>query len=405
MARFEVDLTNPDTFARGFPHELFRRLREEAPVYWHAKGPDAGGAGFFVLSRYEDIKLVSRNPTLFSSMPGITVMENPGDYEAGQSSMLQMDPPRHSRYRKLVSAGFTPRRIAEVEPIVRELVGEILDGVAGRGRCDFVTEVAAELPLQVIARFLGVPKEDRHVLFATSNRMIGFEDPEYSTSEEDGRIAAMELYVMAHRLAEERRKVPQDDIITVLLNSEVEGDRLSEHDFDAFFILLTIAGNETTRNQTSHGLRLLLENPAELARLERDPGLLPSAVEEMLRYNPPVMYFRRTATQDTEIRGVKIPRGAKVTIYYPSGNRDTDVFPDADRFDVGRSPNEHLAFGFGEHFCLGASLARVQLRSMLGELVRRFKGIALDGEIRYLRSHFIDGVKSMPIRFTTAAGN
>ncbi|HZR81503.1 MAG TPA: cytochrome P450 [Candidatus Binatia bacterium] len=403
MLDIGVDLTNPDTFARGFPHDVFRRLRREAPVYWHEKGPDAGGAGFFVVSKYDDIKHVSRNPAIFSSQPGITVMENPGDYEAGQSSMLQMDPPRHARYRKLVSAGFTPRRIAEVEPVVRELVAEILDGVAARGRCDFVKDVAAELPLQVIARFLGVPKEDRHVLFHTSNRMIGFEDPEYGTSEEDGRAAVMELYTLAHRLAEERRKEPKDDIITVLLNSEVDGDRLSDLDFDAFFILLTIAGNETTRNQTSHGLRLLLENPEQLSRLRGDPSLLDSAVEEMLRYNPPVMYFRRTTTQDTEIRGVHVPAGSKVTVYYPSGNRDEDVFPEADRFDVMRSPNEHLAFGIGEHFCLGASLARVQLRSMLGEVVRRLEDIELDGEIRYLRSHFIDGVKEMPIRFRARA--
>jgi cholest-4-en-3-one 26-monooxygenase len=394
-----VDLTNPDTFAGGFPHNVFRRLRREAPVYWHEKGPDRGGAGFFVCSKYEDIKHVSRNPGLYSSQPGITVMENPGDFEAGQSSMLQMDPPRHARYRRLVSPGFTPRRIAEVEPVVRELVKEILDGVAVRGRCDFVKDVAAELPLQVIARFLGVPKEDRHVLFATSNKLIGNEDPDYGTTEDDMRQATIDLYMLAHRLADERRKEPKNDIITVLLNSEVEGDRLSELDFDAFFILLTIAGNETTRNQTSHGLRLLLENPDQLARLRRDPSLLDSAVEEMLRFNPPVMYFRRTTTQETEIRGVRIPAGAKVTVYYPSGNRDEDVFPDADRFDVGRSPNEHLAFGIGEHFCLGASLARVQLRAMLGEVVRRLEDIELDGEIRYLRSHFIDGVKEMPIRF------
>jgi cholest-4-en-3-one 26-monooxygenase len=286
--------------------------------------------------------------------------------------------------------------------VVRELVAEILDGVAAQGRCDFVKDVAAELPLQVIARFLGVPKDDRHVLFHTSNRMIGFEDPEYGTNEEDGRQAVIELYMLAHRLADERRKEPRNDIITVLLNSEVDGDRLSELDFDAFFILLTIAGNETTRNQTSHGLRLLLEHQDELTRLQRDPTLLDGAVEEMLRYNPPVMYFRRTTTQDTEIRGVQIPVGAKVVIYYPSGNRDEDVFPDADRFDIRRSPNEHLAFGIGEHFCLGASLARVQLRAMLGEVVRRLRDIQLDGEIRYLRSHFINGVKSMPIRFSVA---
>jgi cholest-4-en-3-one 26-monooxygenase len=401
MGRFElgVNLADPDTFARGFPHGLFRRLRTEAPVYWHADDHERGHGGFFVVSRYEDVKHVGRTPDVFSSVPGITVVNaRPQDYEAGQSSMLQMDPPRHARYRKLVSGGFTPRRIAALEPIVRELVADILDQAARKGRVDFVTDIAAELPLRVIARFLGVPPEDRATLFAASNRLIGFEDPEYGTTEDDGRAAALELAMVAHRLAEERKARPADDIVSLLQAAEVDGERLSDVDFIAFFVLLTVAGNETTRNQTSHTLRLLLEHPDQLAVLQRDPSLVPSAIEEALRYNPPVMYFRRTTTRDTTLRDVAIPAGSKVTVYYPSANRDEDVFPDPDRFDVRRQPNEHLAFGDGEHFCLGASLARLQLRSVVGEVVRRFPGIALEGEPVLLRSHFIDGIKHMPVR-------
>jgi cytochrome P450 len=397
-----VNLADPDTFGNGFPHDVFRRLRREAPVYWHERGHERGGKGFFVVSKYEDVRHVGRTPLVFSSEPGITIVDNRADFEAGQSSMLQMDPPRHARYRKLVSGGFTPRRINALEPIVRELANQILDEVCERGRCDYVTDVAAELPLRVIARFLGVPVEERALLFSSSNRLLGFEDKEYGTTEEDGRMAAMDLAMLAHRIAEARRAEPQDDIVTILQNAEVDGERLSEIDFIAFFVLLTIAGNETTRNQTSHTLRLLLEHPAELAKLRADPSLLNSAIEEALRFSPPVMYFRRTTKSDTEIRGVGIPAGSFVAVYYPSANRDEDVFRDPDRFDITRSPNEHIAFGDGEHFCLGASLARLQLRSMIGETLRRFSGIELDGDISLLRSHFIDGVKHMPVRMSAA---
>jgi cholest-4-en-3-one 26-monooxygenase len=282
--------------------------------------------------------------------------------------------------------------------MIRELVGDILDQAAAKGRVDFVTDVAAELPLRVIARFLGVAPEDEPLLFSASNRLLGFEDPEYATSEEDGRQAAIELAMLAHKIGEQRKAAPQDDIVTLLLGAEVDGHRLSDIDFIAFFVLLTVAGNETTRNQTSHTLRLLLEHPSELAKVLADPALLPGAIEEALRFCSPVMYFRRTATRDTVLRGVRIPQGSNVAIYYPSANRDEDVFPDADRFDVTRTPNEHLAFGDGEHFCLGASLARLQLRCMLGEVLRRYPRVALDGPVDLLRSHFIDGVKHMPIR-------
>ena len=395
-----VNLADPDTFARGFPHEAFRRLRREAPVYWHPQAHERGGKGFFVVSKYEDVRHVGRTPQIYSSAPGITIVDNQADFEAGQSSMLQMDPPRHARYRKLVSGGFTPRRINALEPMIRGLANEILDEAARKPRVDFVTDIAAELPLRVIARFLGVPDEDRATLFSASNRLLGFEDAEYGTTEEDGRQAAMELAMLAHRIGEARKAAPQDDIVTILLKAELDGDRLSDIDFIAFFVLLTIAGNETTRNQTSHTLRLLLEHPAELAKLRADPTLLNSAIEEALRFSPPVMYFRRTTKADTTLRGVSIPKDSFVAVYYPSANRDEDLFPDPDRFDVTRTPNEHLAFGDGEHFCLGASLARLQLRSMIGETLRRFPHIELAGDISLLRSHFIDGVKHMPVRLS-----
>ena len=394
-----VNLADPDSFARGFPHDVFRRLRREAPVYWHPQGHARGGSGFFVVSKYEDIKYVGRRPDIFSSEPGITIVDNPpDDFEAGQSSMLQMDPPRHARYRKLVSGGFTPRRIGALEPMIRELAGQILDEAAAKDRVDFVTDVAAELPLRVIARFLGVAPEDQPLLFSASNRLLGFEDSEYHTTEEDGRQAAIELAMLAHKVGEQRKTDPKDDIVTLLLNAEVDGQRLSDIDFIAFFVLLTVAGNETTRNQTSHTLRLLFEHPAEMAKVVADPSLLPGAIEEALRFSPPVMYFRRTTKAATELRGMAIPEGSNVTTYYPSANRDEDVFPEPDRFDVTRTPNEHLAFGDGEHFCLGASLARLQLRCMVVETLVRYPKIALDGPIDLLRSHFIDGVKHMPVR-------
>lgn len=395
-----VNLADPDTFAKGFPHDLFRHLRREAPVYWHPQRHEKSSKGFFVVSKYEDVKHVGRTPLVYSSQPGITIVDVGADFEAGQSSMLQMDPPRHARYRKLVSGGFTPRRINALEPMIRALAGEILDEVAGKPTVDYVTEVAAELPLRVIARFLGVPEEDRALLFTSSNRLLGFEDKEYGTTEEDGRQGAMDLAMIAYRIGEARKAAPQDDIITILLNAEVDGERLSDIDFIAFFVLLTIAGNETTRNQTSHTLRLLLEHPEQMAKLRKDPSLLPGAIEEALRHSPPVMYFRRTTTVDTELRGIAIPKGSYVMIYYPSANRDEDVFPDPDRFDITRSPNEHLAFGDGEHFCLGASLARLQLRAIIGETLSRFSKIDLDGPIDLLRSHFIDGVKHMPVRLS-----
>jgi cholest-4-en-3-one 26-monooxygenase len=276
----------------------------------------------------------------------------------------------------------------------------IVDAVALKGECDFVTEIAAELPLRVIAEFLGVPQEDRFKVFELSNRLIGFDDPEFTHSFHDGKVAAMEMYLYAQQMAEQRRGRPGTDLTSVLLQGEVDGQHLSESEFNAFFLLLAVAGNETTRNLISGGMLALIEHPEQRARLLADMTLLPTAVEEMLRWVSPVMHFRRTATRDTEIRGQQIATGDKVVMFYPSANRDEEVFPDGDRFNVARTPNDHLAFGIGEHFCLGSNLARLEIRIIFEELLTRLPGMELAAPAERLRSNFISGIKRMPVRFT-----
>jgi cytochrome P450 len=395
----DIDLFNPDTFVQGVPHYAFRLLRAEAPVFWH-KEPK--GPGFWVVSKYADVVTVSKDPATFSSArKGTQIMDPPEEDLVGiQLMMLNMDPPRHVRYRRLVSKGFTPRMVQRLEPHIREITTRIIDGVAAKGECDFVTQVAAELPLQVIAEMMGIPLEDRYKVFDWTNRLIGFDDPKYSGSMEDAKVASMEMYMYANQLAVERKQNPRDDLVSVLMEAEVDGEKLSEAEFDAFFLLLAVAGNETTRNLISGGMLALIEHPEERARLLEDSSLLPTAVEEMLRYVSPVMQFRRTVTRDTELQGQKIREGDKVVIYYISANRDEEVFPDPDRFDIGRTANDHLAFGLGHHFCLGADLARLEIRVMFAQLLRCLPDLELAGPVERLRSNFINGIKRMPVRFT-----
>jgi cytochrome P450 len=397
----EIDLSDPDAFVGGFPHEAFALLRREAPVYWH---PERAGRGFWVVSKYDDVMSVSLAPKIFSSGHGGTMLRDfEGDeLEANRAIMLNMDAPRHTRFRRLVNVGFAPKMVSRLAPHIRELANRIIDVVAARGECDFVTEIAAEMPLQVIAQMIGVPLEDRHKVFEWSNRLIGFDDPEYTHSQADGHVASMEMFMYANQLAVERRQNPRDDLVSVLMNAEVDGEKLSEVEFDSFFLLLAVAGNETTRNLISGGMLALFENPAQRARLQADAALLPTAVEEMLRWVSPVMFFRRTAMQDTELRGQRIREGDRVTVWYGSANRDEEIFTAADRFDVGRSPNEHLAFGIGHHFCLGANLARLEIQIMFEEILRRLPDIQLAGPVERLRSNFIHGIKRMPVRFTAA---
>ena len=395
-----VDLYSPDTYARSMPHDAFAMLRKHEAV---RRQPEPAGPGYWALTRYEDIVTISSDNTLFSSERGGTNIEDmPEDaMTLLRTILINMDPPKHTKYRRLVAMGFTPKIVAQLEPHVREITRRIVDRVAKKGSCDFVTDVAAQLPLAVICEMLGVPEEDHHKVFDWSNRLIGFDDPEYHTSPEDGQIAATEMFLYAHGLATERKARPKADIVSILMGAEVDGDVLTDGDFDGFFILLAVAGNETTRNLISGAMLALIEYPEQRDRLIADPALMPMAVEEFLRWVSPLIYFRRTLTRDVAVGGQQMRAGDKVAMYYPSGNRDEAIFDDAGAFDVARTPNAHMAFGGGgPHFCLGSSLARLEIRCMFEELLRRLPDLELDGPVMRLRSNFINGIKHMPVRFT-----
>ncbi|HEY2302855.1 MAG TPA: cytochrome P450 [Acidimicrobiales bacterium] len=403
----DIDLLDLDRFTEGVPHEWFTYLRHHAPVYRH---PEPDGPGFWVLTKHADVVAVGRDARTFSSeqdlggVVGLADVEVRGDFNEGGRMMLTMDPPDHTRYRKLVNRGFTPRMIAQLEPHIREITGQVIDRAVGLGECDFVVDVASELPLQVIAELMGIPVEDRSKIFTWSNRMIGSFDPEYRVSEEAVNEARIEMFMYAHALGERRRSQPGEDIITKLLAADVDGDELSEMDFNLFFLLLAVAGNETTRNTMGHGMNAFIENPAQYAKLVGNPSLMPTAIEEMLRWASPVMYFRRNVIRDTEIGGEQIRSGDKVTIWYVSANRDEDVFDDPFFFDIERSPNEHVAFGGGgPHHCLGANLARMQLRVFWEEMVRRVPSVEPLGGPSRLRSNFVAGIKHLPVRLHPAA--
>lgn len=407
MRLADVDLTDADLFQRGTPHAMFALLRREAPVYWH---PEKDGPGFWAITKYEDLKHVSRNPQLFSSARQGTLREDPPpqDLPYVQAIMLNMDPPQHRQYRALVSRAFTPRIIEGLRPAIRRMVDVILDDVVERGACDFVEDVAARLPLEVICEMMGVPEEDRRRVYEVGNRMVGFDDPDYfedgqSVAAKGAQDAFADMFVYATKLREIALAASADNLATALVRAELDGEKLDEADFNFFFLLLLIAGNETTRTVTTNGMLALLEHPEQMEAVRRDPALLPSAIEEILRFAPAVHCFRRQSTAATEIRGRRIEADQKIMLWYPSANRDEDVFPDPDRFDVRRSPNEHVAFGFGEHFCLGANLARLELYEVFRGLLGRLHDVELAAPPRRLRSTFINGVKEMRVTFRPEA--
>ena len=406
----DIDLLDRDRFTDDIPHDWFTWLRNNAPVFFHEE-PE--GPGFWVISKHADVITCNRDASTFSSSAsrgGVVGLEarEISQMEADQGEgnlMLFMDPPDHTRYRKLVNRGFTPRMIGQLEPRIRQLTNDILDGAMAQDPCDFVVEIAAELPLEVIAELIGVPREERHKIFEWSNRMIGSEDPEYFVSEEEVANAQIEMFMYAQQLAEKHRDSPQDDIISALLSSEVDGESLSDMDFNLFFLLLSVAGNETTRNAIAHGMNAFLENPEQYDLLASDPQkYIAGATEEVLRWASPVMYFRRNATKDFQLRDQTIKAGDKVSLWYISANRDEDVFDDPFRFDIQREPNNHLAFGGGgPHFCLGAQLARMEIHVLFEELVRRVPKVEQLGPPDRLRSNFIGGIKHLPVRFTSSA--
>ena len=409
MQLSEIDLLNRDVFLDGPPHEWFTYLRNNAPVHLH---PEPDGPGFWVITKYDDVVAVNRNAKTFSSdqrrggvvglenLPADAAGANPFASDDAPSLMLTMDPPLHTRYRKLVNKGFTPRMINSLEPKIRATTQRIIDEAVAKGEVDFVIDIAAELPLQVIADLIGIEQEHRHDIFTWSNQMIaGGDDPEYQVAEDMLGGAYVGMFSYAQQLAEQRRANPQEDIVTTLLNAEVEGHSLSDMDFNMFFLLLAVAGNETTRNALSHGMNAFLESPDQYQALVDDPSLVDSACEEVLRWASPVMYFRRNATEDIELHGEQIKQGDKVSIWYASANRDEDHFVDPFTFDISRSPNDHIAFGGGgPHFCLGASLARMEIMVLFEELAKRAPKISGLGEPDRLRSNFIAGIKHLPVQ-------
>ncbi len=395
-----ADLNDPDVFVAGVPHETFAHWRKHDPVHL-TKHPE--GHSYWSVTSYDEILLASRDGGLFSNeRGGVFMFEMEEEMLAQQNMlMLMMDPPRHTRYRLLVSRAFTPRNIRALEDYIDRTATEIVDSVIERGECDFVTDLAAELPLQVIAEMMGVPRQDRKLIFDWSNKMIGSEDPEFVTEEGDAENAMSELFAYSHSLVDERRANPRDDIITALTQAEMEGDVLSELEIDLFFLLLAVAGNETTRNLTANGMHALFQHPDQLAKLRGDMSLMSSATEEMLRYSAPVMYFRRTATADTVLGGKEIKAGDAVVLWYIAGNRDESHFDAPEEFRVDRTPNEHIAFGGrGPHFCLGANLARSEIQKLFVQVLTRLDNLQLAGDVSRLRSNFINGIKHMPVTFS-----
>ena len=403
MQLSDVNLNDLDTFERGCPHDMFDLLRREAPVFWHEE--DAG-PGYWAITKYEDLKHISRHPAQFSSEKmGILLREpEPETLEFTRNIMLSMDPPRHRQHRALVNKAFTPRMVEGLRPRIRKMVSDIVDVVIEKGECDFVEDLAAPLPMLVICEMMGVPEEDRRRVYEVGNRMVGFDDPELQKDgkpieTDSGMEASAEMFMYAVKLRERALTSPGDDLATALVNAEINGERLSEADFNFFFLLMLIAGNETTRTVTSNGMISLLENPDQLRDLKRDISLVDSTVEEILRFSPAVHSFRRTATEDLEVHGQEIRKDDKIILWYPAANRDEDVFADPHRFDIRRSPNDHIAFGYGEHYCLGANLARMELQEIFREIVTRIDGLEMTAPARRLRSNFINGVKEMPVRF------
>ncbi len=429
-------IVDPDTYVTGVPYEELTRLRNTTPVVWldePAVDNWPAGPGFWAVLRHADVKQVLRNPAVFSSQLGATQIRDPATPETlayVRKMMLNLDPPDHTRIRGLLTKAFTPRAVARLEQRIRQWARELVTAVADKGECDFAKDVAADLPLLTLAEVFGVPAQDRWLLFDWSNRVIGYQDPEYAVSahadatastdmaqraialrpvpDETGRMpdprtrqGMPDLYAYANELGEYKRRHPGDDVMSNLMRHvDAGGGRVSIAEFENLFWLFSVAGNETLRNGIPGGLLGLLSVPDGQARLRRMPELLPGAVEEMLRWWTPVMHFRRTATVDTGLAGVRIRAGDKVVVWFSAANRDPAVFADPDTFRPDRRPNDHLSFGHGPHFCLGAHLARVQLRAMFAAVLELLGEVELAGEPVRLRSNFQNGIKRLPIRWT-----
>ena len=415
LALDDIRLGDIEQWMRPDREGMFAKLRAERPVSFHEEPlppPDMGidlpqGPGFWALTRFADVMQVSRDPDTFHSAPTSTISDMPPEIAEWLGSIINMDSPRHTRLRLIVNRGFTPRQIARIEDSVRVQAKEIVDRVADRHECDFVSEFAAALPLQIICDMMGIPRADTKMIFEHTNVILGVGDPEYVQTFEGLMAAGMGLFQYGLALAQDRLDHPADDITSTLMHAEIEDEngkhRLTPGELGSFFLLLVVAGNETTRTAISHGMKALTDLPDQRRVWTDDiETVSPTAVEEIVRWATPVINFRRTAQRDVVVGGQEIKAGEKVVMFYNSANRDERQFPDPYRFDLTRTPNEHVGFGAGgPHFCLGANLARREIRVMFEEILRRLPDLEITGPPDLLQSGFINGIKRMPCAWTT----
>jgi cytochrome P450 len=406
----DLTLADLDLFANGAPWQLFEDLRRSPGLHYSTE--EAPNSGFWSATRYHDIVRVLRDTETFTSTKFTNLEEVDPELQDQRRSLLEMDGLRHRALRRMLQGEFTPQAVAKYETFLRGITAKTIDDALAKREFDFVDEVSADFPIRVLARLLGVPDSDTGQLIEWGNRMVGNTDPEHADvligsadSDEYRHVpfrspAAIEVYEYGRHLADERRGKGGTDLVTLLADGvPSDGQPLSEHEFNTNFLLLVVAGNETTRHTITHSMKNLLDNPEQLEILRNDPSLIPWAVEEFLRYASPVYHFRRTATKDVEFSDTQISEGEKVVVWFASGNRDDAVFTDPYRFDVTRNPNEHMSFGRGgPHMCLGNALARIELRIMFEDLLTRDVTLERTGDIDYLRSNFVHGIKRMPVR-------
>ena len=402
----DFNIVHPDHYAdRGYPHEIWTRLRREDPVHWWDR---TEGVPFWAITKHADITQISKMPEQFVSGPRLVIDHLTAEMDDGgfPPTLIQLDPPKHGIYRQFVSRRFTPRKLKKIDREIEQIGKEIVDALVkdtDRGECDFVQEVSAPLPIAVIAWLLGVPRGDWRLLFDWTNRTLGAGDPEFAeegkTPREVAQAAMIELFSYFTTLVEEKKKNPADDLITLFTQIEIDGKKLPPMDVLAWCFIIVVAGNETTRNGTTGGMLAFIEHQDQLRKLQADPSLLDSAVEEVVRWTTPIIHFARTATVDYELRGKQIKAGETLGLFYASANRDEDVFEDPFTFRIDRNPNRHLGYGVGEHFCLGAHLARLELKVAYKHLLPRIESIELAGPVDRLHSALVGGVKHLPIRY------
>jgi len=401
----DYDLTVPQAFARGNYHRIFQRLRAEDPVHWTVGRLDRG---FWSITKYDDVRAIFSDPEAFCSRLGTFVPSPEVDTiplaQRGRDAMIVMtDPPRHQPLRRAMNGGFFPRAVLQLEAQARQVTSEIIDEIAKRGECDFVLDVAAKMPLAIICQMMDLPREEWDPVFRWANEIICGEDEEFQagrSADETFLHGAQSLYDYSVKLSHERRRTPADDIVSDLANAKIFGDYATDPELGFNGIVFVTGGFETTRNALSAGMLEFIQNSAQRRRLVEDPTLMPRAIEEVLRWSSPVTHIMRTAARDVEFRGRQMRAGDRVALWIASANYDEDVFADPFTFDIAREPNYHVAFGYGRHFCLGAHLARLEMRLAFEQLLTRFPDMELAGEVQRLASMQFAGIKHMPVKFT-----